>query len=45
MQAQVHPVHQTWISYAFTIGIIVVIMALRMRRMGQMRPLKRKRAV
>jgi membrane protein CcdC involved in cytochrome C biogenesis len=40
MQAQVHPVHQTWISYAFTIGIIVVIMALRMRRMGQMRPLK-----
>jgi membrane protein CcdC involved in cytochrome C biogenesis len=40
MQVQVHPVHQTWISYAITIGLIVVIMALRMRRMGQMRPLK-----
>jgi membrane protein CcdC involved in cytochrome C biogenesis len=40
MQVQVQPVHQTWISYAITIGVIVVIMALRMRRMGQMRPLK-----
>ena len=40
MQAQVHPVQQTWVSYAITIGIIVVVMALRMRRMGQMRPLK-----
>jgi hypothetical protein len=40
MQAQVHPVHQSWISYAITIGVIVVIMALRMRRMGRMRPLK-----
>ena len=35
---QVHPVHQTWVSYAITIGIIV--MALRLRRAGQMRPLK-----
>jgi membrane protein CcdC involved in cytochrome C biogenesis len=40
MQVQVQPVHQSWISYAITIGVIVVIMALRMRRMGQMRPLK-----
>jgi len=40
MQVQVQPVHQAWISYAITIGIIVVIMALRMRRMGRMRPLK-----
>jgi membrane protein CcdC involved in cytochrome C biogenesis len=40
MQVQAHPVHQGWISYAITIGVIVVIMALRMRRMGQMRPLK-----
>jgi membrane protein CcdC involved in cytochrome C biogenesis len=40
MQVQAHPVHQGWISYAITIGAIVVIMALRMRRMGQMRPLK-----
>lgn len=39
MQVQTHPVQQTWISYAITIGIIVTIMALRMRRMGQMRPL------
>ena len=34
------PVHQTWISYAITIGIVVVVMALRMRSMGKMRPLK-----
>lgn len=40
MQIQAHPVHQTWISYAITIAIIVVIMALRMRRMSAMRPLK-----
>jgi membrane protein CcdC involved in cytochrome C biogenesis len=40
MQLQTHPVQQTWISYAITIGIIVIIMALRLRRMGQMRPLK-----
>jgi hypothetical protein len=40
MQVQAHPVHQTWITYAITIGIIVVIMALRMRGMSKMRPLK-----
>lgn len=40
MQAQVHPVHQSWISYAITIAIIVVIMGFRMRSMGRMRPLK-----
>jgi len=40
MQVQAQPVHQTWISYAISIGIIIVVMALRMRRMGQMRPLK-----
>jgi membrane protein CcdC involved in cytochrome C biogenesis len=39
VQVQVHPVEQTWVSYAITIGIIVVILALRMRRMGKMRPL------
>jgi membrane protein CcdC involved in cytochrome C biogenesis len=38
MQAQ--PVHQTWISYAITIAIVAVVLAIRMRRMGQMRPLK-----
>ena len=40
MQVHAQPVHQTWISYAITIGIIVVVMALRMRRMSQMRPLR-----
>src|SRR5690349_7095236 len=40
MQVQAHPVHQSWITYAITIGIIVVIMALRMRGMSKMRPLK-----
>jgi membrane protein CcdC involved in cytochrome C biogenesis len=37
---QAHPVQQTWVSYAITIGIIVIVLALRMRRMGKMRPLK-----
>jgi len=37
---QVQPVHQSWISYAITIGIILIVLGLRMRRMGQMRPLK-----
>lgn len=32
--------HQSWISFAITIAIILVVMALRMRRMGTMRPLK-----
>jgi membrane protein CcdC involved in cytochrome C biogenesis len=40
MQGQVHPVQNGWISYAITIGIIVVVVALRLRRMGQTRPLK-----
>jgi membrane protein CcdC involved in cytochrome C biogenesis len=39
VQVQVHPVQQPWISYAITIGVIVIIMVLRMRRMGKMRPL------
>src|SRR5206468_12849688 len=40
MQAQAQPVHQSAISYAITIGLVVFVMALRMRRMGKMRPLK-----
>ncbi|MGE5063410.1 MAG: CcdC protein domain-containing protein [Myxococcales bacterium] len=40
MQVQEHPVHQSWITYAVTIGIIVVVVALRMRGMSKMRPLK-----
>lgn len=40
MQVQAHPVHQGWIAYAIPIAIFVIVLALRMRRMGQMRPLK-----
>ena len=40
MQVHTQPVHQSWISYAITIGIVVVIMALRMRSMSKTRPLK-----
>ena len=40
MQVQTHPVHQSWITYAITIGIIVVVLAFRMRGMSKMRPLK-----
>lgn len=40
MQVQVHPVQQNWISVAITIGIVAIVMALRLRRMGRMRPLK-----
>jgi len=40
MQVQAHPVQPSWISYAITIGIVVIVLAFRMRRMGQMRPLK-----
>jgi membrane protein CcdC involved in cytochrome C biogenesis len=40
MQVEVHPAQQTWVSYAITIGVLVLIVALRMRRMGKMRPLK-----
>src|SRR5436305_4082091 len=37
---QAHPPQQSWISYAITIGIILIVMVLRMRRMGQIRPLR-----
>lgn len=37
---QVHPVHQAWTNYAITIGITVIVLGLRLRRSGQMRPLK-----
>ena len=37
---QVHPVHQSWASYAVTICIIIVMMALRLRKAGRMRPVK-----
>lgn len=40
MQVQAHPIQQSWISYAVTIAIIVVVMALRMRGMAKTRPLK-----
>lgn len=37
---QVHPVQQSWISFAISIAIIILVMTLRLRRMGRMRPLK-----
>ncbi|HEX6785060.1 MAG TPA: CcdC protein domain-containing protein [Sphingomicrobium sp.] len=40
MQVQQHPGPHGWLAYAIPIAIFVVIMALRLRRMGQMRPLK-----
>ena len=40
MQAQVHPVHQTWLSYVIPVVIIAVVMALRLRSMSRERPLK-----
>lgn len=39
MQVDAHPVQPSWTSYAITIGIVVIVMALRMRGMGRMRPL------
>ncbi|HZU50919.1 MAG TPA: CcdC protein domain-containing protein [Sphingomicrobium sp.] len=39
MHGQVHPVQPGWVSYAITIGLLVIVMALRLRRMGKMRPL------
>jgi hypothetical protein len=40
MQVQVHPAQQTWVSYLVTAAIVLVVLALRLRRAGQMRPLK-----
>ena len=37
---QVHQVQPSPVSYAFPIAVVVIILAIRMRRMGQMRPLK-----
>jgi hypothetical protein len=39
MTVQVHPVQQTWISYAIPIVIIVAVMAFRLRSMSRERPL------
>lgn len=38
MQAQ--PAQPNWMSYAIPLAVMVVVLGLRMRRMGQMRPLK-----
>lgn len=40
MQMQGHPVQQGWIGYAIPIAIFAIVMSLRLRRMGRMRPLK-----
>ena len=37
---QAHQVQPSWVSYAVSIGVILVVMALRMRGMSRMRPLK-----
>lgn len=37
---QVHQAHQSWLGMAVTLAIVVVVMALRMRGMNKMRPLK-----
>jgi hypothetical protein len=39
MQVQSQP-HQSWISIAVTVAIVGIVLALRMRTMGRMRPLK-----
>jgi hypothetical protein len=39
MNGSVHPAQPNWTSYAVTLVIIIVVMALRFRRMGRMRPL------
>jgi len=40
MQIQGQPPHQSWVTIATTVVIVGLVMALRMRKMGQMRPLK-----
>lgn len=40
MQAQVHPAQQSWIGIVITVVIVGIALALRLRRMGRMRPLK-----
>jgi len=35
-----HQPQQSWIGYAITFAIILVVFGLRMRRMGKMRPLR-----
>src|SRR3954468_16733938 len=37
---QAHPPQQSWISYAITGAIVLLVLALRLRRAGQVRPLK-----
>ena len=43
MQVQAHPVQPSWTGYAISIGIIIIVLALRMRGMSKMRPLKLER--
>jgi membrane protein CcdC involved in cytochrome C biogenesis len=40
MQVQAHPAPHGPLSYAVPIAIVAIVLALRMRRMGKMRPLK-----
>lgn len=34
------PIHQSWTTFAITIGVVILVLGLRMRRAGKMRPLK-----
>src|SRR4051812_27548074 len=40
MQVHGQPPHQSWISIAVTVAIVGIVLALRMRSIGRMRPLK-----
>lgn len=40
MQAQVHPIHQTWLTAVLPFVIIAVVLGLRLRSMSRERPLK-----
>jgi hypothetical protein len=40
MQAQVHPIHQTWLTTILPFVIVAVVVALRLRSMSRERPLK-----
>ena len=42
MQVQAHPA-QGWLSYAIPIAIFAVVLTLRLRSMGRMRPLRMER--
>lgn len=40
MEVQAHPVQPSWTTYVIMAGIVIIVMALRLRGMSKMRPLK-----